>query len=326
VRRSIAAGAALIVVILLFLGLRSCLDARKERAYKDYVRDVQALVGESDQLADQMFGQLSDPGDAGEVDIQNLFNQYRNANAQLVERARSTEHPDELDQAHRYVIETLEFRESGVSRIADLLPSALAEQDRREGTESIAAEMQKFLASDVIFSQRVIPTLQAALEEEDLTGEGKVPTSQFLPDIDWLQPTTVSDRISRIRSGGDSGPAAPGLHGNGLGTVALGGVALTPGGTATVTLSDDLAFDVQVANQGDNTETDVTVRVAVGDDIEVEEQLDTIAAGETKNVAVPLAEQPPTGEALPVTVEIEPVPGEEKTDNNVGEFNVIFSR
>ena len=326
VRRSIAAGAALIVVILLFLGLRSCLDARKERAYKDYVRDVQALVGESDQLADQMFGQLSDPGDAGEVDIQNLFNQYRNANTQLVERARATDHPDELDQAHRYVIETLEFRESGVSRIADLLPSALAEQDRREGTESIAAEMQKFLASDVIFSQRVIPTLQAALEEEDLTGEEDPPTSQFLPDIDWLEPTTVADRISRIRSGdADSGDAAPGLHGNGLGTVTLGDTALTPGGTATVTLTDGIAFTVQVANQGEHTETDVTVRVSVGD-IELEEVLDTIAAGETKDVPLTLEEQPPTGEALPVSVEIEPVPGEEKTDNNVGEFNVIFSR
>ena len=325
-RRSIAAGAALIVVILLFLGLRSCLDARKERAYKDYVRDVQALVGESDQLSDQMFGQLSEPGDAGEVDIQNLFNQYRNANSQLVERARGTDHPDELDQAHRYVIETLEFRESGVSRIADLLPSALAEQDQREGTESIAAEMQKFLASDVIYSQRVIPSLQAALEEEDLTGEEKVPTSQFLPDIDWLQPTTVADRISRIRSGGDAGPAAPGLHGNGLGTVTLGDTALTPGGTATVTLADGLAFTVQVANQGENTETDVTVRATVGEDIELEEQLDTIAAGETKDVVLTLEEQPATGEALPVGIEIEPVPGEEKTDNNVGEFNVIFSR
>jgi hypothetical protein len=326
VRRSIAAGAALIVLILLFLGVRGCLDARKERAYKDYVRDVQALVGESDQLADQMFGQLAEPGDAGEVDIENLFNQYRNANAQLLDRARGTDHPDELSGAHRYLVETFEFRESGVSGIANLLPSALAEQDRREGTTAIAAEMQKFLASDVIYSQRVIPNLDAALEEQELTGEEKVPTSQFLPDIDWLQPSTVSDRISRIRSGGDAGPAAPGLHGNGIGAVSLGGVALAPGGSATVTLSDDLSFDVQVANQGENTETDVEVRVTVGDDIEVSEVLDTIAAGETKSVVVPMAEQPPTGEALPVTVEIVPVPGEEKTDNNVGEFSVIFTR
>jgi hypothetical protein len=29
---------------------------------------------------------------------------------------------------------------------------------------------------------------------------------------------------------------------------------------------------------------------------------------------------------VPIKVEVEPVPGEEKTDNNVQEFSVIFTR
>jgi hypothetical protein len=157
-----------------------------------------------------------------------------------------------------------------------------------------------------------------------------VPESPFLPEIDWLDPTTVADRISRISTsgGGGGGPAAPGLHGNGLGTVTLAGTALAPGGSATITLSDDLAFEVQVQNQGENTETDVNVTVTVGSDgdaIELEEQLPEIAAGETQTVTLPLAERPPTGEQIPIAVEIEPVPGEEKTDNNVGEFSAIFT-
>jgi hypothetical protein len=329
VRRVIAAGGALIVLILLFLGVRGCLDARKERAFKDYVRDVGALVGESNQLSDQLFGLLSDPGNAGEVDIENAFNQFRNASAQLVERVRDTDHPDELDQAQRYLIETFEFREQGVSQIADKLPTALAPQDRRQSTEGIAAQMQSFLTSDVIYSQRFGPILDAALKEEDLQGEETIPKSQFLPNIDWLDPTTVADRISRISSGGGGGgPAAPGLHGNGLGTVSLGGQALTPGSAASITLSDDLSFEVQVQNQGENTETDVNVTVTVGsggDAIDLSEQLPEIAAGETQTVTLPLEERPPTGESVPITVEIEPVPGEEKTDNNVGEFSAIFT-
>jgi hypothetical protein len=329
VRRIIAGGGALIVLILLFLGVRGCLDARKERAFKDYVRDVGALVGESNQLSDQLFGLLSDPGNAGEVDIENAFNQFRNASAQLVERVRSTDHPDELSEAQRFLIETFEFREQGVSQIADRLPTALAPQDRRQSTEEIAAQMQLFLTSDVVYSQRVVPNLDAALKEEDLSGEETIPKSQFLPNIDWLDPTTVADRISRISSsGGDGGPAAPGLHGNGLGTVSLGGQALAPGGSASITLSDDLAFEVQVQNQGENTETDVTVTVTVGsggEAIELSEQLPEIAAGETQTVTVPLEERPPTGEQIPISVEVEPVPGEEKTDNNVGEFSAIFT-
>ncbi len=37
---------------------------------------------------------------------------------------------------------------------------------------------------------------------------------------------------------------------------------------------------------------------------------------------IPLTRPPPTGQNVPITIEIEPVPGEEKTDNNHGEFSV----
>ena len=54
-----------------------------------------------------------------------------------------------------------------------------------------------------------------------------MPSSQFLPNIQWLQPSYVSRQVSRIRTGSGSRdePAAPGLHGNGLGSVTLGGQA-----------------------------------------------------------------------------------------------------
>ena len=86
---------------------------------------------------------------------------------------------------------------------------------------------------------------------------------------------------------------------------------------------------IQVANQGENTETDVKVNVTVGrgdDAIKLDKVLDTIAAGETKPVEIPLADQPPTGQNVPITVEVEAVPGEKKTDNNKGTFAAIFTR
>ena len=70
--------------------------------------------------------------------------------------------------------------------------------------------------------------------------------------------------------------------------VSLGGVALTPGGSATVQLSTDTAFEVQVANQGENTETDVEIAVTVNtgsDAIDLTGTIDSIAAGETKSVS-----------------------------------------
>ena len=43
-------------------------------------------------------------------------------------------------------------------------------------------------------------------------------------------------------------------------------------------------------------------------------------------MSIPLSEQPPTGQNVPITVRVKPVPGEEVTDNNEAEFTVIFTR
>ncbi len=323
-----AAGAGILVLILLVLGVRGCLDARKERALKDYVRDVGALVQESDQQSDALFELLRNPGDANEVDIENQLNTFRNQAGQLVDRAAGTDHPGDVDSAHQYLVEVFEFRRDGVAEIAEQLPNAIADQgDRSGGSRAIAAAMQNFLTSDVLYQTRFDPRLETALRENDV-GE-KVPESSFLPDIEWLRPSVAADRV-RSLGGSGGGDAAPGLHGNGLGAVTLGGQTLNPGGSAaSVRLADDLKFVIQVANQGENTETDVKVNVTVGrggDAIKLDKVLDTIAAGETKPVEIPLADQPPTGQNVPIVVEIEPVPGEKKTDNNKGTFSAIFTR
>jgi len=330
VRRGIAAGAGLLVLILLVFGVRGCLNARKEQAIKDYVRDVGALVQESDQQSRQLFQLLSGSSGGREqaVDIENTLNGYRIQSDQLVDRARDTDHPGDVDQAQRYLLETLEFRRDGLARIADALPQALGDQERRQGTDKVTADMQLFLTSDVVYSQRFVPNLNTVLKDQDLSGEVRVPNSQFLPDIQWLQPSFVAQRVGRIRTGGGGRAASPGLHGDGLGTVSLGGQALSPGSSASIPLTGDLAFDVQVLNQGENTETDVEVRITVGkgsDAIDLNETIDSIARGETKTVKVPLKEKPPTGQNVPITVEVAAVPGEKKTDNNKQTYSAIFT-
>lgn len=300
---------------------------------KDYVREATDLVEVSDQQGDALFALLGgDGGDGGQdqaVDYENTLNGYRVESAQLVDRARALDHPSDVDKAHDYLIEVLEFRRDGLKGIADSLPTALGDQDRREGTEEVTAQMQNLLASDVIYSQRYDPELQRALEQNDLADSVRRPASSFVPEIQWLQPDYVAERVSELRSGqGGGGDAAPGLHGNGIGTVSIGGQALPDGGSATVTLGDDLTVEAQMVNQGENTETDVNVTATIGrgdDAIEASESLDSIAAGETKAVTIAIGEQPPTGQSVPVVVEIERVPGEEMTDNNRLSASAIFT-
>jgi Domain of unknown function DUF11 len=329
VRRTIAIVIGLVVLILLVLLVRGCLNSRKESAMQDYVTDANALVRESNAQSRQLFRVLQGPGGQDQaVNTESSLNGLRVASSGLVDRASDLDDPDELSTAQDYLLETLELRRDGLAGIANAIPQALADQERRQSTAQISRMMRVFSASDIIYSARYVPSLENALEDEEVSADDPV-ESAFLPSTDWLDPAFVADQVAGIRSG-DAGDqaAAPGLHGNGLGTVTLGGVALVPGGSATVQITGDLAFEVQVANQGENTETDVPVRATVGEGgnaIDRDAQLDTIAAGETKTVTIPLDEQPPTGENVPVTVEIEPVPGEEMTDNNSADFTVIFT-
>ena len=297
---------------------------------EDYVRGANELIKLSQAESNQLFDILSAPSDTDQsVNRENQANALRVDSATLSDRARDLDVPGELSDANDYFVEALDLRRDGLAEVADQLPGALAQEERRNSTGRIAEMMQVFLASDVLLTARYKPQLEEALKEEEV--EADVPTAdqlRFVEDIDWVNPDFVADQIAGIR-GTDGGSATPGLHGNGLGTVALGGVALTPGGSATVPLTGDIAFDIQVLNQGDSTETDVQVQVTVGqggDAIDLEDTIPEIAAGEQKAVTIPLTKQPPTGQNVPITVSVKPVPGEEVTDNNEGEFTVIFTR
>jgi hypothetical protein len=330
VRRSLALGAGLLVLILFVFGVRGCLDSRKDSAINDWVRDVDALMKESNGESDALFEQLGGGGGT-DVEVENALNSFRIQSAQLVDRAGGLDHPDDLDGAQGQLVETLRFRAEGIAQIADQLPSALTDGDQAEGAaDEIAKAMQLFLTSDQVYVRRVLPDLDTVLEERGLSQT--LTESTFLKDLSWLEPATVADRLGGISSdGGDSadGEAAPGLHGNGLGTVTLGGQTLVAGGSTSVTATGDLSFEVQVLNQGENTETDVKVTATVGsggDETTAEGVIETIAAGESQTVPIPLDGTPPTGQAVPITIEVELVPGEdESVGNNVGEFSVIFT-
>jgi hypothetical protein len=330
-RRAMAIGVGVVLLILLALLINSCRQAQKEQAFKDYVRDVGGLVEDSERQSDDFFALLSNPGEQGAVDIQNKMAEFRGEASQLVDRAEDTDHPDEADAAHRYLVDTLAFRRDGFSRIATDLQAALGDQNRGAATTRIAGQMQAFLTSDVIYSQRFTPRLQSELKDQELDDEVKVPQSQFLPELEWLSAATVADRISRIRGGGGGEEAAePGLHGTGLVAVQANpsGTTLTEGQAVDIPAGEDLSFDVQVQNQGEHEEQDVTVKVAItgaGDTIRVEDQIDTIAAGETQTVSIPLADTPPTGRPVTIAVEVVAVPGEEKTDNNRADYPAVFT-
>jgi hypothetical protein len=326
---------AIILAVLFLLLLRGCLGAREERGLKDYVRDVRGIVDQSGSQSEEMFNTLSEPGKGvSDVDRENSIKGLRAQAEQLVDRARNDiDPPDDLKAAHDYLVQTLEFRRDGIGKVVDILPTALSGQERQQGAQRLADQMGFFLTSDVIFAARVRPNMDSVLRDKEIINEVQLPKSQFLPDRGWLIP----DEVSKLLKGGGKGgsndrsneEASPGLHGTGLGTVSLGGQQLSEGGSANVQLGQDTSFSVQVNNQGENDETDVPVKITIGkgsEAIDIEKNIDQIAKGQSETVEIPLDDQPPTGQSVPITVDVGAVPGEDKTDNNKQTFSAIFTR
>jgi hypothetical protein len=332
VRRGFAAAAGIVVLILLILVIKGCRDSAREQSFKDYLRNVAALMEESNQDSRSLFGLLTKPGTQSPVQLSTSVNTTRNHAQGLVDRAKRLDTPDELAKGQRYLVDTLEFRRDGITAVARELPTALGDANTDAAAARIAAAMQEFLASDVIYNQRTLPDLKAQTAKEGLSDQVSFQQSRFLLDLGWLSPTTVADRMSRIRSGtGGGGAVAPGLHGTGLGpvTVKPGGETLTPGSAAQLKVSPNTTFDVQVMNQGENEEKQVRVRLTLtgaGKPIVVTQTIPSIAAGETGTASIPLAATPPTG--LPVTIKVEAlaVPGEKNTTNNRAQFSAVFTK
>lgn len=332
VRRLVALGVGLLVLILLVIGVRGCLDSRKESALKDYNRDVATVVGEANENAAAFFETLG-AGGSSATDLQTQVNQLRvRAEAQR-EQALEFDVPGEMRGAQDNLLLALGFLQSGIGGVAERLPGALASDPTaaEEAVTQLAAQMQQFLTADVVYSQRTAALIQQALDAEEIGGQ-RIAASSFIPNLGWLEPGTVADRLSAETGAGGAtdDEVAPGLHGHGIVSVAAGDVTLQPGGASNrIPASSNTAFTVTFANQGENAETGVRVRVQVsgaGEPITVQRTVDQTEPGANAEVSVPLGQAPPIGTAVTVEVTVLPVPGEENTDNNQQEYTVLFTR
>ena len=192
---------ALVVLLVLVLGIKSCRDSARKDAFRNYVRDVAALVQSSDTESRNLFALLAKPSGQGQVQLQNAVNGYELDAQQLADRAKSTDRPDELANAKRYFIDVLSLRRDGLSTIARELRSALTGQGRQTAVSHIASQMQLFLASDVLYSQRVLPNLTHPLKKEGLLGQVRSPRVVSCP--------TSSGCARRSSSRGSAESAAP---------------------------------------------------------------------------------------------------------------------
>ena len=318
-RRGIAAGGGLLLLILLVFGVRGCLNARKDRALKDYGTNVAAIVDESRQISNMLFKQLEDPGSLSVTEYTNDIASERSGLDSLLQRTQQLDVPGDMNDAQRAFELTMQLRRNALTNISNSVSTALGNEGSSGAADKIAFQMKALLASDVVYRQVAKPEIESTLSANGID-DVTVPPSKFLPDDSWLDSTKVDDALGQVS--GTSTSATPGVHGLGLIQTSANGQVLEDGVPVTISAGGKPELEVQVQNQGDSDESGVTVSVSVDGGNAIEQQISSIAPGATETVKIPITPAP-KGQAT-LDVEVKPVPGEQVSDNNKASYDVTF--
>jgi len=328
IRRLVAVGAILIVLILLVVGIRGCQVSARNSSLKDYANNVSSLIQQSNQTGTQLFGQLSGGGGrANATALQNQINQTSVSADSELSHGKGLDVPDEMRPAHQNFLLTLQMRRDGIADTAAHIQQALGTSTNQDAINAIAVDMARFYASDVVYKGYTTTRIVAALHAAGIAvggGNGvQIEPGQFLPDIQWLTPAFIAGKLG-AQSSTPSGKPAPGLHGHSLDSVSAGGTTLQSGSTNTIPRSPAPSFTLNLTNSGQNTERNVVCKVTIsGASVSGQTTIPQTTAGQSTSCTVQLSSAPPAG-SYTVTATVEPVPGEKNTANNTLSFPVTF--
>jgi hypothetical protein len=317
-RRALALGGGLIVLILLVLGVKGCLDARANRALSDYAEDVSQIVQETDQTSEAFFDKLAEPGGLSVTEFIDQVNADRSAMDNYAARIDGLDAPGDMGRAQDALELTYELRAVAMNEIADKMPTALGDAGAEKAAAGITRQMQKLLGADVLYAAVVRPEINGVLADNGISGDD-VPESVFLPEgTEWLEEDAVSAAIESVSGGAAANDGA--IHGTELTGVSINGTEL--GEEAVAIAAEETAeVEVEVENQGEATENGVGVTVSAGG-TELSESIESIGVGETGTVTIPLVPTP-SGETT-LEVKVDQVPGEQVTENNEASYTVVF--
>jgi hypothetical protein len=318
VRRGLALAAALVVVILIVLGVKGCLDARAHRALSDYARNVTQIVQETKQASKAFFGKLEDPGTLSVREFVTQVNADRSEMDGLSSRVDGLSTPGDMSNPQRRLELVYELRASAMDEIADRMSTALGSAGSDRATGAIARQMQKLLAADVVYEQVVRPEINGVLENNGID-DSDVPEGSFLPDAKWLEESTVSAALGEVSGATETNSAVS--HGLGLLGVSLNGTELADGAIVVLEGEETPELEARVQNQGESTENEISVSVKVNG-AESQGTIESLRAGEEGAALIPLVPAP-SGEVT-IEVEVETVPGEQIAENNLATYTITI--
>jgi hypothetical protein len=326
VRRLIGVGIGLAFLILIVIGFRGCLEARSDRALRNYDSDVATIMQQSEQSGTDFFNLLnSTGGTSSSLDAQQEVLRQRDTSQTLLDRAEGIDTPGQMDNAQNAVVQTLTLRRDALSSIAQSVPQATARTQTGNtqtgnAIQTISNAMGSLYASDVLWTQIGKPDIENILEDEGVDAT-PLPNGKFMPAnaTDFLDQTTLVTKLNALTG---QTTTTGGVRGLQLDSTTIGGQTLSPDSTNTVP-ADAQEIDITLTNSGESDETDISVTVTLGGQ-ELNGQLQALSAGEQGTVKIPLTSKPTPGTDTTLQVVVNPVVGEQITTNNQSQYTVIF--
>ncbi len=319
-RRGLALGLGILVLVLLVFGAKGCLDARKNRSLENYASSVSQIVNETNTLGKSFIARLSDPGDLSVTEFTSEIESDRGAMEGFLSRVEKLSTPGDMSAAQDSLTLVYQLRSGAMNTIAEQTSTALGDEGREKATREIAGQMQVLAAADVLYNRVTRHQIDNTIASSGANA-AEAPRSTFITEpAKWLDPSEVESALSGV-AGGPREATDGGVHGTGLGTVSIGGTPLDSSVATTIPAGTDPTVEVEVQNQGDSDESDVQVSVTV-DGTTLDGSIPSLAAGETGTASIPLTPAP-TGE-VQLDVKVEGVPGEQMLDNNEASYTVSF--
>ncbi len=322
---------AILIVVLLLLWVQSCQEDAKQDAYSSYMTDMSAVARDSERIGRELSDVLTTPG-IKPADLQKQLAGLVQQQEIGVERARKLDPPGPLFDSHERSIDSLNFRVDGLAGLGEAFRRTQGSKDAAAAGALLASQAERLSASDVVWDDLFKEPSVATLQEEEISGV-EVPDSNFVqtPDLASTRSMVpIWERINGSAASGSTGGTPSGLHGTNIEqvTVVPGGQVLSESAENTVEASTDLAFAVAVANGGNSQEVKIEVTLTIQQSptpIVKKETIDIINPDETKQVVFRDFPSVDFGERRIMRIDVDPVPGEQRTNNNSAEYPVIFS-
>ena len=318
----------ILVVVLLAVWVEGCASDRKTERYTGYMGEVGSVGNASAKLGTQLATTLTTPALKLE-DLDAKLGGFVQTAEGHVTQAEGIDAPGAMNEAHRGAIEALRYRVNGLTGLKAAFQATADATDSAVAGGQLAQQMNRLLASDIVWADSFGLRAAAIIEDEGLTGTGlEAPTSEFVTAEELATPGALAAIWTRIQ-GADTGGTPSGLHGSGIAYVRVlpSGENLSTDTETTILVTDELAFEVGVEDTGDSQEVQIKVTLTIQktpEPIVETKTIPLIEPGETEALRFDLDAEPPF-EATTVKIDVEPVPGETNAANNTAEYPVLFT-